>query len=194
MNFLMFREITVPLEPFSTDIAFQGCLASVYPDMFSQFIGCEKLLVAIVALEGPVLKMPFLMLSQQVGLCKFLSTFKTLVGLGFHVAGEMLDQQFLLLESSVTSIAHIFSDCIRLIHLLVKDHRFVFRFTFWIKLKTKEVCWMVFPPVSNEIFPVVVDQMTGHTFDLGPFDCIEVVEQLGTRLKDHLTGATLPVL
>jgi len=75
MDFLMFREIAVPLEPFSTDIAFQRCLASVYPDMFSQFIGCEKLLVAIVALEGPVLKMPFLMLSQQVGLCKFLSTF-----------------------------------------------------------------------------------------------------------------------
>ena len=75
VNFLMFREITMPLEPFSTDIAFQRCLASVYPDMFSQFIGCEKLLVAIVALEGPVLKMPFLMLSQEVGLCKFLSTF-----------------------------------------------------------------------------------------------------------------------
>ena len=75
MNFLMFREIAVPLEPFSTDIAFQWCLACVYPDMFSQFIGCEKLLVAIVALEGTVLKMPFLMLSQQVGLCKFLSTF-----------------------------------------------------------------------------------------------------------------------
>lgn len=75
VNFLMFREIAMPLEPFSTDIAFQRCLACVYPDMFSQFIGCEKLLVAIVALEGPVLKMPFLMLSQQVGLCKFLSTF-----------------------------------------------------------------------------------------------------------------------
>jgi len=86
VNFLMFREITMPLEPFSTDIAFQRCLSSVYPDMFSQFIGCEKLLVAIVALEGTVLKMPFLMLSQQVGLCKFLSTFETLVGLGFHVA------------------------------------------------------------------------------------------------------------
>jgi len=75
VNFLMFREIAMPLEPFSTDIAFQRCLASVYPDMFSQFIGCEKLLVAIVALEGPLLKMPFLMLSQQVRLCKFLSTF-----------------------------------------------------------------------------------------------------------------------
>ena len=75
MNFLMFREIAMPLEPFSTDIAFQRCLPCVYPDMFSQFIGCEKLLVAIVALEGTVLEMPFLMLSQQVGLCKFLSTF-----------------------------------------------------------------------------------------------------------------------
>ena len=116
------------------------------------------------------------------------------MGLGFHVAGEMLDQQFLILESSVTSIAHIFSDCIRLIHLLVKDRGFVFRFTFWIKLKTKEVCWMVFPPVSNQIFPIVVDKMTGHAFDLGPFDGVKVVEQLGTRLKDHLTGATLPVL
>jgi len=53
---------------------------------------------------------------------------------------------------------------------------------------------MVFPPVSNQIFPVIVDKMTGHTLDLGPFDGIKVIEQLGTRLKDHLTGATLPVL
>ena len=114
--------------------------------------------------------------------------------LGFHVTREMLDQQFLLLESSVTSIAHIFSDCIRLIHFLVKDHRFVFGFTLWIKLKTKEVCWMVFPSVSNKIFPVIVDEMAGNTFDLGPFDGIKVIKQLGTRLKDHFTGATLPVL
>ena len=184
----------MPLEPFPTDIAFQRRLAGVDPDMFSQFIGGEELLVAVVALERPILEMPLLVLSQQVRFCKFLSTFKTFVGLGFHVAGEVLDQQRLLLESSVTSVAHIFSDCIRLVHLLVNDHGFVLRFTFWVKLETKQVCGMIFPSVSNQILPIVVDKMAGDTFDLGPLDGVEVIEELGPGLKDHLTGAALPVL
>jgi len=53
----------MPLEPLSTDVAFQRCLASVDPDMFSQFVWSEELLVAIVALEGAVLEMPLFVLT-----------------------------------------------------------------------------------------------------------------------------------
>merc|ERR1712223_2322296 len=106
----------------------------------------------------------------------------------------MLDQQLLLLESPVTGVTHIFSDCVRLVHLFVNNHRLGFRLTFWIKLKTEQVCWMVLPSVSNEIFSIVVYEMAGNTFDLRPFDGVKVIKKLRASLKDHLTGTTLPVL